>query len=384
MSPSADSDAAVIAGVAEVQYRRRAPSDATTAGLLAEAFQSALASAGLDAGDVDGLGLASFTLAPDRCADLAWRMGLRLSWSMENGGGGAALNMLQHALRAVESGQARTIVLVSGGVDRPGQSADLLANFNTATRDHLSPIPFHGPNSLFAMLTARHMRAHGLTRGHYGAIVVSQRGFAALNPGAVYRDHLSIEDYLAAPIVADPLCIYDCAPGVSGADAVVVTTRARAQKAVEVMALKTTVNRQPDDAEGMSTGLAAIAPTLWSEADIGPDDVDVISVYDDYPVMVLIQLADLEFVPTLDFDRFVEAELVEGRLALNTSGGMLSAGQARGSAGMHGLVEAVRQLRAEAGDRQVDGCRFAAVTGYGMVAYRHGLVANAAVLERLP
>ena len=374
----------MIAGAAEVPYARRPARDVTTAGLLAGAVARALDQAGLDMGDVDGLGISSFTLAPDHCADLAWRMGLRLSWSMEDSnGGGGALNMLQHAIRAVEAGDARTIVLAAGGVAGASGSANLFANFNTATRDHLAPIPFHGPNSLFALLTLRHMREHGLSRRHYGSVAVAQRRFAGLNPGAVYRKPLTMEEYLAAPIVADPLCIYDCVPGVTGADAVVVTTRERAANAVGVRALTTTLGHEPQEGDGLRTGLAAAADRLWSEAAAGPEDVDVANVYDDYPVMVLVQLADLGFVAGGDVERFVRTQIDGDELAVNTSGGMLSAGQARGSAGMHGLVEAVTQLRGEAGDRQVDRCGLAVVTGYGMVLYRHGAVANAAVLERL-
>jgi acetyl-CoA acetyltransferase len=385
VSPATDPARAVIAAGAEVPYTRRRPEDVTTPGLLADAIARALEQAGLDSREVDGLGISSFTLAPDHCADLAWRMGLRLSWSMEDSnGGGGALNMLQHAIRAVEAGDARTVVLASGGVAGGAGSANLFANFNSATRDHLAPIPFGGPNSLFAMLTLRHMREHGLSRLHYGAVAVAQRRFAALNPGAVYRKPLTLDEYLSAPVVADPLCIYDCVPGVTGADAIVVTSRDRAATPVAVRALRTTLGQQPQEGNGLRTGLAAAAEQLWAQAGIGPEDVDVLSVYDDYPVMVLIQLADLGFVADGDLERFVRTHIDGGALAVNTSGGMLSAGQARGSAGMHGLVEAVTQLRGQAGERQVEPCQIGVVTGYGMVLYRHGAAANAAVLERLP
>ena len=100
--------------------------------------------------------------------------------------------------------------------------------YNVATRDHLAPIPFGGPNALFALLTQRHMRAHGLQRADYGRLVVAQRAWAGGNPGAVYRDALSAEDYLAAPLVADPLGRLDCVPVVSGADALIVSAAAAA------------------------------------------------------------------------------------------------------------------------------------------------------------
>jgi acetyl-CoA acetyltransferase len=105
-------------------------------------------------------------------------------------------------------------------------------------------------------------------------------------------------------------------------------------------------------------------------------------VYDDYPAMALIQLADLGYAPGGDVRALIHDRIATRRLAVNTSGGQLSAGQAGAAGGLHGLVEAVRQLRGEAGGRQVPGARRALVAGYGMVCYRYGACAGAAVLER--
>ena len=107
------------------------------------------------------------------------------------------------------------------------------------------------------------------------------------------------------------------------------------------------------------------------------------NIYDDYPVMVLVQLADLGLVPDGDLERFTRERVETRQLPLNTSGGQLSAGQAGAAGGMHGLVEAVRQLRGEAGERQVAGAATAVVTGYGAVVYRYGASSNAAVLRRV-
>jgi acetyl-CoA acetyltransferase len=112
-------------------------------------------------------------------------------------------------------------------------------------------------------------------------------------------------------------------------------------------------------------------------------DIDVACVYDDYPAMVLAQLAALGFVPDGDLPRFVRETIDRRRWPLNPSGGMLSAGQGGAAGGLHGLVEAVRQLRGQGGQRQIAGARRALVTGYGMVLYRYGAAAGAAVLERL-
>jgi acetyl-CoA acetyltransferase len=228
------------------------------------------------------------------------------------------------------------------------------------------------------------MDAHGLDRKHYARIPVAQRRWAARNPGAVYRTPLTVDEVLAGPVVAPPLHRFDCVPPVTGADAIVVTSGDRTPAgtpAVRVLAVGGVVNHDDQDGDGLTTGLADVAPRLWSAAGVAPFDVDVVSVYDDYPVMVLVQLADLGFVPDGDLVRLLEERIDRDRWPLNTSGGQLSAGQAGAAGGLHGLVEAVTQLRGRAGARQVDRARLAAVAGYGMVLYRYGACANLTVLE---
>jgi acetyl-CoA acetyltransferase len=375
---------AVIAGGAEAPYTRSPGPETTTESLLVEASLAAIADAGLRRDDVDGLGVTSFTLAPDHAIDLAWRLGMRVRWLMEDTNGGAAgVNLLQHAIRAIESGDASTIVLVGGDRMLNREFIALSDGYNKAIRDHVAPIPADGPNTMFSAITQRHMDAHGLSRQDYGRVALAQRRWAALNPGAVYRTPLSMEEYLQAPPVAPPLGRYDCVPVVSGADAVVVTDRSLADgPAVAVRSIRAMHNEDQQEGDGIRTGLATVARDLWEEAATGPGEVDLACIYDDYPVMVLVQAADLGLVPNDDLQRFVRRRLAEEAWPLNTSGGQLSAGQAGAAAGLHGLVEACAQLRWRAGARQVEGARKAVVTGYGMVLYRYGACANATILER--
>ncbi len=362
-------------GTGETPYLRQPPRELPTRAILADAARRALDDAGLEPRDVDGLGVSSFSLAPDRAIDLAVRLGLRTRWLMDSGTGGASgIDLLQHARRAVEAGDARAVLLVAGDVLQPTSFRALVDDFNVATREHLAPIPHGGPNALFALLTRRHMQAHGLTREDYGRLVVAQRNWAAGNPNAAYRKPLDLRAYLSAPLVADPLCLYDCVPVVAGGDALVV---APGGDGVRMRALAACHNADPQDGDGLRTGLADLAAELWEDAGAGPSDIDVVSVYDDYPALALIQLTDLGFG---DPDVALDA-LAHRRLPVNTSGGQLSAGQAGAAGGMHGLVELVRQLRGRAGERQVAGARLGLATGYGMVAYRHGACANAVVLE---
>jgi acetyl-CoA acetyltransferase len=172
-------------------------------------------------------------------------------------------------------------------------------------------------------------------------------------------------------------------PVVAGADAIVLQAASVARRpAARVLALAARHN--PDDQEGsaLRSGFADLAPELWRNAGTAPDEIDAAYLYDDYPVMVAIQAVDLGLVADGDLRAWLHERVLAGRLALNTSGGQLSAGQAGAAGGMHGLVEAVRQLRGRAGERQLE-CRLALVCGYGMVLYRHGACHIAALLERV-
>ncbi len=350
------SRSARIVGIGETPYVR-GDGGRETGALLSEAALLALDDAGLGLRDVDGLAVASLTLAPDHAIDLAFRLGLRLRWLMDDACGGASgLNMLSHARRALEAGDADAILILAGDAFEPANDFRRLAEgYNTATRDHLAPLSAGGPNPLFALLTQRHMARHGLTREHYWQLVAVQRAAAGLEP-------LSLEAYLAAPPVADPLTRYDCVPIVSGADALLVRSRGDGPG---IRAHVSSFNEDGQEGDGLRTGIGPLAD--W--AGLAPEDVDVAEIYDDYPVMVLVQLEELGFGAPADLVQAIAA----GRLHVNTSGGQLCAGQAGLAGGLHLVVEAVRRLRA--------GAHRALVTGYGAVAYRHGACANATVLE---
>jgi acetyl-CoA acetyltransferase len=373
---------ALVVGAAESPYTRHPAPGTTAITVLADAGRRALEDAGLRPGDIDGLAVASFSLDPDHAVDLAWRLGLRVRWLMDAWTGGAAgIDMLQHARAAIQSGDTNNVLVLAGDVLDAKRFAHLVDDFNSATRDHLAGIPMGGPNVLFALLTQRHMERHGLSREDYGHFVVAQREWAALNEGAVYRNRLTLDEYLAAPFVAEPLTRYDCVPVVAGANALVVSSvRSSIRPAVRIRAIQAMHNSDQQEGDGLETGLRAVAGDLWSEAGHEPSDIDLAWVYDDYPAMVLVQLEDLGFISG-SVATFVETELATRRFPLNTSGGQLSAGQAGTAGGLHGIVEVVAQLCGRAGDRQVEDARTGLVTGYGMIAYRFGACANVAVLE---
>ena len=201
-----------------------------------------------------------------------------------------------------------------------------------------------------------------------------------------YRTPMAMEEYLNAPLVADPLSRYDCVPVVAGAQAIIVAHPDRAPRGrapVRVRAIRHSFNYDNQEGDGLATGISTFAGELWRAAGVRPDDVDVASIYDDYPTMVLAQANDLGLIADQDLGRFCRRNIGEQRFPLNTWGGMLSAGQPGGPAGgLNGISEAVLQLQHRAGERQVPHARLAVATGYGMTMYRYGGTAGAAVFER--
>jgi acetyl-CoA acetyltransferase len=378
---------AAIIGVGQSAYTRRPIPGQSTHTFIRDAVVAALRDAAIDARDVQGMAVASFSLAPDTAVDLAWKLGLSLRWLLQDtNGGSSAMNMLGHALRGVDSGAANTILVIGGDATGLAGYGKIAANYNITTRDHLAPLGHGGPNGVYALVASRQMKKYGLAKSDYGHIAVAQRAWAAKNPFAVYRAPLSMEEYLAAPMVADPLSRYDCVPVVAGAQAIVIAHPDRAPRGrppVHVRAHRASFNYDNQAGDGLQTGISTFAAELWQTAGLAPGHIDVASIYDDYPSMVLAQLDDLGFIPDHDLARFCRRDIGEERRPINTWGGMLSAGQPGGPAGgLNAISEAVLQLQGRAGERQVANARRAVATGYGMTMYRYGGTAAAAVLER--
>jgi acetyl-CoA acetyltransferase len=294
--------------------------------------------------------------------------------------------MLGNALRTVEAGAADVVLVLAGDATGLAGYAKVAANFNSVTQKHLAPLGHGGPNGVYALVASRQMKKYRLEKSDYGHIAVAQRQWAAGNPFAVYRTPMTMAEYLAAPLVADPLSRYDCVPVVAGAQAIIVARPDRAPKGrpgVKVRAHRASYNHDNQEGDGLATGISTFAKEFWTEAGVQPEDIDLASVYDDYPTMVLAQLNDLGFIPGGDIARFCRTEIAGRTFPVNTWGGMLSAGQPGGPAGaLNGIAEAVLQLQHRAGERQVKDARLAVVTGYGMTMYRYGGTAAAAVLER--
>jgi acetyl-CoA acetyltransferase len=380
---------AAIIGVGQSAYTRRPEPGQSTHTFIRDAVVAALRDAQVDARDVQGMAVASFSLAPDTAVDLAWKLGLSLRWLLQDtNGGSSAMNMLGHALRGVETGAADIILVIGGDATGLAGYGKIAANYNIATRDHLAPLGHGGPNGVYALVTSRQMKKYGLQKSDYGQIAIAQRAWAAKNPFAVYRTLLTMEEYLVAPMVADPLSRYDCVPVVAGAQAIVLAHPDRGPRGrapVRIRAHRASFNYDNQEGDGLQTGISTFAKDLWKQAGVAPRDIDVASIYDDYPTMVLAQLDDLGMIAGHDLARYCRHDIGEKRVPINTWGGMMSAGQPGGPAGgLNGISEAVLQLQHRAGDRQVKNARLALATGYGMTMYRYGGTAAAAILERVP
>lgn len=370
---------AVIAGVAQTRYLRHPQAGATSADILGEAILAAIADAGLEPGEVDGLGVSSFLLSPDRPIDLAWKLGLRLRWIMEDP---LALTVVQQARRAVESGDARNVVVVGGDSMDSGRFRDMVVRYNAVTAQRLVPIGAVGPNAQFSFLTAMHRRRHEIGPEAYGQVVMHQRARAALHRNGLYTEPLSLEEYLAAPMVTSDLRLFDCVPLVSGAGAVVLRRASEHDSpAVHASAYAARFNDDDQDGDGLRLGFDAIAEELGAQSDTDPTDIDLVSVYDDYPVIVLQQLQELGLLSTTQLADLGTHGLPAAAPVVNPSGGLLCCGQAGAGGEIHGLVDAAEQLLGRSGDGQIPDAKRAIVTNYGMVLYRYGACSAAMLLE---
>lgn len=374
-----------LIGYGSTDYVKKA--DRPLLSFLAQAGQKAIASAGLKKTDIDGLALCSFELPPDNTVTVAEQFGLTLSWAyLGTAGGAGPVATVLNAVRAIEAGQATSVLCIAGDAYDVSGLFRLLDNFGQALTNYGTPHGFGGANGLFGIIQRKHMETFGTTRAQLGRIAVDQRRNAQKNEAALLRGPMTLEDYLSARVIADPIRLYDCVLPCAGAEAVVVSSLDRVPRGsgVRVLSGYERHNHPPGEISPLRGGWELFRDELYRDAGYGPKDFDLVQAYDDYPIMVAIQLEDLGFCKKGEVGHLLERHSFtwDGSLPLNTGGGQLSCGQCGAGGGMIGLVEAVRQLRHEAGERQVPKASKGLVSGYGMIGYGHGLSASSIVLER--
>jgi acetyl-CoA acetyltransferase len=357
-----------IIGIGHTDWRadwrlaRGGAAETDSYGYAARAFRNALADAGITRRDIDGL-IAGPTTAYERTGEI---LGLDVRW----GGQGDAAQAMMHACLAIEAGMAKVIALVygnnqrSGGTQYGGPQAMGGANFLSYV--YHAPWGFTSQGALYAMMFRRYQHVRGFSEADLGQVAAAERAWAALNPAAIMQKHLTLEDYLAAEYVCEPLRLLDYCMVNDGGVALIVAEAEWAQriasKPVYIRGLgRSELNRRATTLEMRLTDFylpaqQAAAAASYADAGLGPEDIDVLQVYDSFSVHVPLALEGYGYCPVGEAACFLrDAGVGPGsRLPTNTSGGHLSESYMQG---WNHQIECVRQLRCEAGTRQVANCR---------------------------
>jgi len=383
---------AVISGVGQSAIGRQV--DRSGFALTIDAITAAVSDAGLALDDIDGLamfpgggkanlpGYANGNLYEVQDAlriTTTWRQG-----QVE----GMSLPFYGPAM-AVATGQARHVVIwrtvKEGSAARGAGGRVAYGSTQPAAEGPLAwllPIGMLSPVCQVAPYAARYMHDYGVSRDQLGWIPVTQRAHAALNPDAVYRTPLTIEDYLASRMISTPICLFDCDVPLDGSTAIVVSaaeTVADLRAPVRIEAMAGVIDGRPSWEQWEDFGRVgyATAAAMWNRTTLRPSDVDAAQLYDGFTIEVIWWLEAMGFCGTGEGGAFVDGGArigLGGQLPTNTWGGQLSGGRLH--AGFGHTAEAVRQLRGEAGDRQVHDAEVVAVTNVG------GYEAGAALLTR--
>jgi acetyl-CoA acetyltransferase len=280
-------------------------------------------------------------------------------------GGATPISMIQTAGLYIQAGMARAVLVAYGMQNNPQGAIPMLMGSEFAV-----PYGDIGAITFMAHVARRQMHEHGVTSRQLGAVAVAFREHASKNPLAQKRDKITIEDHQASRFIVEPLRLYDCCLVTDGGGAALVTTLAEAREL-----------RQPPVAiagGGQEHGAELILPTGREEPPIGAraaeeafamagvarGDIDVAFLYDGFTPLVLRELEAFGFCPRGEAGRFVASGALRlgGALPTNTNGGLLSEGHLYG---MGHVAEAVRQLRGQAGERQVKDAEVVFVSGYG-------------------
>jgi acetyl-CoA acetyltransferase len=378
-------DGVVVAAPVTVPYQRYSIESAHW--WIGRALKELLTRCGLETRDIDGLSVSSFTLAPDTAIGLTQHLGLSPRWLDHVPLGGASgIVALRRAARAVQAGDADLVACVAGDTNHVDSFRETLKGFSRFAQDAAYPYGAGGPNASFALITSNYMQRYGTTREDFGRICVAQRENALAFPPALQKKPLTLDDYMNARAICDPVHFFDCVLPCAGAEAFLVcreeTARAMRLPFARVLATIERHNAFPDDPIQFRGGWAMDVDDLYAMAGVGPGDVDFLQTYDDYPVISMMQIEDLGFCAKGEATQFVRAHdlTFKGNFPHNTSGGQLSVGQAGAAGGYLGLVEALRQLTKTGGANQVAGASIGLVCGFGMINFDRGLASGAAIL----
>jgi acetyl-CoA acetyltransferase len=354
---------------------------------LARALQQLIERAGIAKERIDGLCVSSFTLTPDTAVGLTQHLGLTPRWLDHIPMGGASgVVALRRAARAVGSGDAEIVACIAGDTNHVDSFRLMLGSFSQFARDAVYPYGAGGPNASFAFLTSYYMRTCGARREDFGKLCVAQRENALMYPHALFKKRLTLDDYLNARPITEPLHLFDCVMPCAGAEGFLVMRAERARDLglahARILGTIERHNAFPADPIQMRGGWEMDRDDLYAQAGVGPRDIDFLESYDDYPVIALMQIEDLGFCAKGEGPAFVRSHTftADGSFPTNTCGGQLSVGQAGAAGGYLGMVEAIRQLTGQPLGAVVKDAKIGLVSGFGMINYDRGLCSGAAVL----
>ncbi|MDS1139535.1 thiolase family protein [Pusillimonas sp. SM2304] len=356
---------------------------------LGMALGALIRQAGIAKTHIDGMCVSSFTLAPDTAVGLTQHLGMSPRWLDHIPMGGASgVIGLRRAARAVQAGDADIVACLAGDTNHVDSFRHTVSQFSRFAQDGVYPYGAGGPNASFALLTRHYMNASGATREDFGKLCVAQRDNALRYPHALMKKPLTLQQYLDARAITEPIHLFDCVMPCAGADGFLVMREARARELglpfVRILSTLERHNAWMDDPIQTRGGWTMDRDSFYAHAGVGPQDVDFMQAYDDYPVINLMQIEDLGFCDKGDAPQFVRDHsfTVDGSFPFNTNGGQLSVGQAGAAGGYLGMVEALRQLTGQAAGTQVSNAKIGLVSGFGMINYDRGICTAAALLAR--
>lgn len=371
-----------IVGAAEADVRES--HGKSPLGLMAQAAQRALDEAGLTMADVDGLFTAS-TLYYMAAPSLAEYLKIYPRYiDSSNLGGCSFISHLQHAAAAISAGLCDVGLIAYGSTQRSDLGKLVTMSEWLAYEE---PYGLQHPISSFGLIAQRHMAEYGTTSEQLAQIAVAARQWALRNPKAPYPTPLTVDDVLNSRMISTPLHKLDCCLVTDGGGALIVTSAERAQdlyrKPIYVLGAGEAIDHRHilgmDDLT--TTQAVASSRRAYEMAGVGPDDFDTVHLYDAFTITALIQLEDLGFCRKGEGGAFVEAGRIApgGDLPVNTNGGGLSYCHP-GMLSIFLLIEAVAQLRGDAGDRQIPDAELSLVHGMGGTFAGH---ATAVLANRL-
>ncbi|HYD61260.1 MAG TPA: thiolase family protein [Noviherbaspirillum sp.] len=381
----------VIAGYAETPIDFKTGRSAYD--LAGEALSQLLERTGIDKDMIDGLSVTTALSEgsnPFYAVYMCEALGLTPTWLNLGGMGGcSATGGVARAMSAIRDGMCEVAVVLSS--DAP--STDWRANYGAFRGEFQDPPGVQGPPATFGLLMSRYIHQYGLNPEALGKIAITQRNHVLHNENAYkkFKKPLSMEEYLASRVVADPLRLLDSVMFCDGANAFLVMSEKKAQqlginKVVYPVAFGevTNINGNSSTPDITETGFHRIAPALFDKAGYKPRDIDMFQPYDDFTIAVMMQFEAFGFCERGQGSEFtLRTDLSHtGELPLNTGGGQISAGQPGLASGGLNLAEAVRQLFREGGERQVPDARNALVTGIGVIPYaKNWGTSSAMILE---